>query len=154
MDPLKNDNMANSFLRVKTRSSNVNLALDEDHNSNVQQDTIDGYWSKLIKMIPMEALAIYPVGKSVAPESWWSVWPLVCIGLIVVVRMILTRSDKGTPQTGNLFISLISFVIWVYLNGDYILMLKLDDAHRFLAFWTFLIWVPVSTFLYKGEVVE
>jgi hypothetical protein len=140
-----------SLLRITTASDSTSMGLDEAPLIDESTGMIDGFWSRLIKMIPMEALAVYPVGKAVSPEKWWPVWPLVCAVIIVLSRVAFTKGPRGGPQWGNLCITLVSFFTWVYLSGDWIVFLRPDDSKRFLAFWFFLVWVPAASFFYRGD---
>jgi hypothetical protein len=82
----------------------------------------DSYLSRLMKMIPGEALGLYLVGSSVIPRDQvvaLFVWFLLCLVSVVAVRVFGTRDSRNNlpPDWIHVLISTVAFVIWVYTIG-------------------------------------
>lgn len=113
----------------------------------------DVFLGRLLKLIPGEALVIYPIGKAAAENSQYvSYWPLVVLLVVIALRVFTTRDKGKGAQSAAIVISCITYFIWVLANGDSFgpISLKFDDANIFLV-WAGVIWMAVSSKLYKGD---
>ena len=98
----------------------------------------DNYSSRLVKLLPGEAFALYPAllvfAKNVAPQTIsprLELCPPVCIafdiagavaswyalGILMVVRIRLTSAPRRGTQWTAVAISAITFVLWIYVVG-------------------------------------
>jgi hypothetical protein len=87
-----------------------------------------GKWAEAVtKLIPGEVVAAYLSGKSILqtgspPPSigWWIGWTVFCLAVVIGLRRWMT-SDKagGVPaEWSAVWISVLSFLVWVYSFGD------------------------------------
>jgi hypothetical protein len=112
------------------------------------------YLSRLIKLIPSEVVGLYLGGSGVIPQDQQVpliVWSLFCL-LCVVLSRVYGSSKSGwrDPQWKVVWISIISFLIWIYSLGGVFRALGIYVPYvgtLLILAWTFL--VP---FLYKGEI--
>lgn len=104
---------------------------DKDSREDQRKEYID----RLLKLIPVEVVALYVAGKNAilmrfatdqakSPsqfEYWaWVGWTVVCLGGVIWARSWLT-SDKaaGVPvEKAAVAIAGVSFLVWVYSFGD------------------------------------
>lgn len=85
----------------------------------------DAYMSRLVKLVPAEAVTVYPVvmqqANAVTPLDGprWAVyiaaWTMLLI--VVVLRFVATREPGRSPQWGAVLIAAVSFFIWVHVMG-------------------------------------
>jgi hypothetical protein len=108
----------------------------------------DEYLGRLTKLIPSEALAVYLTGREHA-RDWLGWWAAICALLVIALRGWGTTEKGRGPQWPAVAIALISFVIWVYAMGDYLLGWKIAVAG--LASNAVLVWVVIAPILYKGS---
>jgi hypothetical protein len=87
----------------------------------------DEFWQKIIKLIPVETIALYTalVGLAYIPaESVW-IWTLVgAFGLGVALTLVaLTRGrglSWGDPQgRAQILIAILAFAVWVFAQGGF-----------------------------------
>lgn len=111
----------------------------------------DDWSSRLAKLIPAEAMALYgagiPLAKGVAP-----LWILAIAALFVAgaVRFIATKSATGTPQWPAIGIALVSFTLWLFAlpqGATPFDKVSLSASAGLLA----LIWTSVVPIFYKGD---
>lgn len=89
----------------------------------------DGYMSRLVKLVPAEAVGPFPFlmdyASKLAPTDgsprysvYFVAWVLL---LIVIVLRIRTTSEPGHgPQWGAVLIAAVAFFIWVHvMQGDF-----------------------------------
>ena len=57
----------------------------------------DEYWTRLVKMIPADVVALYLTFKEVASE-WLPIWAWICLGLVFLVRILGTHTDAKSVQ--------------------------------------------------------
>ena len=107
----------------------------------------DDYLARLVKMIPAEVVALYLTFKEVA-SNWLSIWAWICLGLVVLVRILGTRTNEKPVQWVAVFVASVSFVLWIYATGGYLVHLNLPAGVISVAIglWTFV--VPM---FYKGD---
>jgi hypothetical protein len=89
----------------------------------------DGYMSRLVKLVPAEAVGPFPflmdyANKLTMPDGSprWAVyfvaWVLLII--VIVIRMRATSEPGQGPQWGAVLIAAVAFFIWVHvMNGDF-----------------------------------
>lgn len=86
----------------------------------------DGYMSRLVKLVPAEAIGPFPFLMDYArqipiPEGSprWSIYFVAWVLLaIVIVLRIKTTSEPGKgPQWGAVLIAGVAFFIWVHVMG-------------------------------------
>ncbi|MGE5343750.1 MAG: hypothetical protein ACM3SY_19950 [Candidatus Omnitrophota bacterium] len=114
-------------------------------------ETFQFYMERLIKLIPAEALAVYLTGNGFIKTTTAikGIWPLICLGLVIVFRIWGTM-EKGKPvQWLTVVVSAISFVIWVYAMGGRFLEFRLADLS--IASLAVLVWTCIIPFVYKGD---
>lgn len=85
----------------------------------------DAYMSRLVKLVPAEALTVYPVvmqqAQQVTPVDGprWAIyiaaWTMLAI--VVILRYVGTREPGKGAQWGAVMIAAVSFFIWVHVNG-------------------------------------
>jgi len=102
----------------------------------------DAYLTNLTKLVPAEALAAYALLKGIdnpAMPQDPHLAPLFCCLLVIIVRLFGARArTTKRPQFGMIALSVLTFVSWVYAEGDWL--------------WTFepsLLWQRIA----KGAVV-
>jgi hypothetical protein len=130
------------------------------------QDAFKAYMERLVKLIPGEVLGVYLtirgifVPNNIMPDSqsdpvgavFLDIWPIICLGLVVLVRAWGTRKANAKwwdAQWKAVFISAISFVIWVLAMGHFFWPIKIDDpriASSAVVLWTFLV-----SYFYEGS---
>ncbi|KAB8154292.1 hypothetical protein EZY14_007590 [Kordia sp. TARA_039_SRF] len=118
-----------------------------------ENQPFDGYFSRLIKLIPAEIVSIYILGQNLIPERDKEVllgFTVICSILLVVIRYQATKEEEESKtQWMAIIISLISFLIFVYSIGSLFELYDLKErwiATLMMAFWVFII--PI---IYKGD---
>ncbi len=109
-----------------------------------------GYWlDRVVKLIPTEVTAVYLAGRGYAKAEIPTIWPVICLVLVFVIRYFGTQPQGGgKPQLGAVLISGVSFVIWVYAMGGQFLSLAVSQDMASLAVLVFGAIVPI---FYKGD---
>lgn len=110
----------------------------------------DEYLTRLVKLIPAEVVALYLSFKEVA-SSWLGIWAFICLLLVVVVRVFgssTTQPIRKSPQLVAIGVSCVSFILWIYAMGGYIIEVALPVGAVSVAIglWTF-----VVPYFYKGD---
>ena len=86
----------------------------------------DGYMSRLVKLVPAEAIGPFPFlmgyANQVAPADGTPRWSIYFVAwvlmIIVIVLRIRTTSEPGqSPQWGAVLIAAVAFFIWVHVMG-------------------------------------
>ena len=108
---------------------------------------IDSWLERLVKLVPAEVVAVYLAGRPLAEGRAAGIWPLVCLGLVIVVRAFGTMDKRG-PQWASVAVSAVSFVLWVYAMGGHFLNYSLDVNIASLAV---LVWTTLVPVFWKGE---
>jgi hypothetical protein len=113
------------------------------------------YMGRLIRLIPAEVLAVYQTLRGILdePPSPLLTWlPVIGILLVILVRAWGTRNEGGSwrsVQWLSVFISVVSFIIWVLASGHSVLGYVLPDLRIGSAL--MVLWVFVIPFFYKGQ---
>lgn len=108
---------------------------------------IDSWLERLVKLVPAEVVAVYLAGRPLAEGKAAGIWPLVCLGLVIVIRAFGTMDKRG-PQWASVAVSAVSFVLWVYAMGGHFLTYSLDVNIASLAV---LVWTTLVPVFWKGE---
>ncbi|TAL04098.1 MAG: hypothetical protein EPO08_02470 [Rhodospirillaceae bacterium] len=121
----------------------------------------DEWGTRIAKLIPAEALALYGSAASVVPlpgapggeyrESALIVLSLICLGLSAWLRTRTTGGAAGKPQWAAVMISLISFVIWLVAIGPPTSPLPLPAGLQFVGAFVAVIWSAIVPYLYEGD---
>jgi hypothetical protein len=113
------------------------------------------YMGRLIRLIPAEVLAVYQTlyGILKEPPSPLLGWlPVLGILLVILVRAWGTRDESGSwnsVQRLSVFISVVSFIIWVLVSAHSILGFVLPDLR--IGSVLMVLWVFVIPYFYKGQ---
>lgn len=149
-----------NFLRVRRRRQvGVSRGMDGGHGAttNAAVWTGDDYNQRLIKLIPAEALFLFPFGLSVIPDGqaiWELTWFAVCLAFTVTFRFMHTKDSQGRPQWAAMFISAVSFVVWVVMWQDGIGPYMVPPEMSFVPLLAGVAWVSFSTLLFRGDLLE
>lgn len=89
----------------------------------------DGYMSRLVKLVPAEAIGPFPFlmdyAAKLAPADGsprWSIYFVawVLLAIVVVLRIRTTSEGGSSPQWGAVLIAAVAFFIWVHvMQGDF-----------------------------------
>ena len=107
----------------------------------------DPWVARLVKLVPSEIVAVYLAGRGHA-GSMASLWPIVCLALLVIVRAWGTRGPRRKPQWPAVAISGASFMLWVLAMDGQFLGVKLAADVASLAV---LVWTTLVPALYRGD---
>ncbi len=144
-----------SILTAKIRSRVFGLKRVEGASADADDGASSAYAKNLAKLIPGEALSLYAAGSNVqvpAKVQDWHIWPVYCLVAAIIFRWLATRK-KGSwiPQVWAIAISVISFVLWLYTQGDWILRYQMSADFVYLVKYTMLFWVFVIPALVSGD---
>lgn len=94
-------------------------------------DVTDSYTDKLVKLVPAEAISVYPLLKNqadvltnqmdvLAPHNarllvYLTAWVLLFV--VILLRWSATSVDGKGAQWGAVFIAAVAFFIWVHVVG-------------------------------------
>lgn len=109
----------------------------------------DEYFTRLVKLVPSEIVALYLTFKEVA-AAFLDVWALICLVLLIIVRAWGTQESGVPVQKVAVVIAAVSFVLWVYATGGHFPWVRMPDVPGAISVaigvWTFLI-----PRFYKGD---
>ena len=112
-----------SILTAKIRSRVFGLKRVEGASADADDGASSAYAKNLAKLIPGEALSLYAAEatcKCPRKVQDWHIWPVYCLVAAIIFRW--WRRGKrglGVPQVWAIAISVISFVLWLYTQGDW-----------------------------------
>jgi len=113
----------------------------------------DDWSSRLVKLLPAEALSMYGAGQALVPsgktESLF-VLALICILFTGWLRFNATRQENKPAQYGAIAISIFSFVLWLLTLPPPAGPVDLGE-HKYIAALAALVWTTVLPSLYKGD---
>jgi hypothetical protein len=144
-----------ALVRIITKTKKASTAgftSVDDGNS-----ALNGYFDRLYKLIPGEVVGLYLVGSGLIPKEYPFVllgWSLFCLAALFLTRMRNTKdTSKGLgPQWGAVFISAVSFVIWLYtLGGPFAAFPDHNIYVPFLGSLLVLSWTFLVPLIYSGE---
>lgn len=126
----------------------------EGERNGLTTQSFKDYLERLLKMIPGEIVGLYLIGNGIVPSDdprGQLIWIGITFVLLIIFRIWGTsdKKEKKAWQPMAVFVSALSFLIWVYsLGGPFILYGKHYPKIASLAIlvWTFLI--PI---IYKGS---
>lgn len=134
-------------LRVR-KSSNDPVAMAGTANED------DPYESRVAKLIPAEALALFGTGSAIIPGMGASTWILAgaCLLLAIIVRWKATQSKTGQPQWAAIVIAAVSFTLWVFsLEPPVGLNVFHGTAQEYVPALAAIIWAAFVPVFYKGD---
>lgn len=149
--------------RHELEANRLILALGEE---SVPTKSVDDYVQKVLKLIPVEVIGIYLVGRGVAPDAQAQAgWALMCFVLVFVVRAFLTRGDApeargalatswaelGSVQWGAVSVAAVSFIVWVKASGEP--FAYLEDFPHWASVLALLVWSLLAPEFVKGDPV-
>ena len=102
---------------------------------------------RLVKLVPAEILAVYMAGR-IHAAAIDGAWPLVCLGLLLVIRIWGTHERGRGPQWSAIAVAAISFLIWVLAIDGRILTLTVSGD---LASLLVLVWTTVAPLIVRGD---
>jgi len=113
----------------------------------------DAYYTRLIKLIPVEIVSFYTCGVALFQTRPDILWGLLAVSsvFVVVLRARLTRDEtrQSKIQWGAVVISLVSFWIWAYqLGGPYTTVAYYDP--QFSSF-LILVWTFGVPIIFRGD---
>jgi len=123
--------------------------IKNDKSRSGDGDTVLGRFAKLI---PAEALLIYPIGKAASPDELLKYWPLVVIVLVVILRSFTISGGKRLNKIISILISLVAFLFWVLANGDQIGPIAPTFPYSdVITIWGGLFWLALASIAFKGD---
>ena len=108
---------------------------------------VKSWMERLIKLVPSEIVAVYLAGRGYA-AAIPGIWPLICLGLLLIVRLWGTHERGKGPQWIAVGVAAVSFVIWVFAMGGQMVGLSLSTGTASLLV---LIWATLVPVFYKGD---
>ena len=80
----------------------------------------DGYWSKLVKMIPTEIIAFFMALNAISasfpePVRTFALW--LSFAVVVVGGVLYLYKYNNVRRTGQLIVMTIPLIIWIYVIG-------------------------------------
>ena len=128
---------------------------------------VDHYMERLVKLVPAESIAAYPLLHSLAVDQGnWAIFLVSWVLLVVsiILRWHATSVEGQGAQTTAVIIAAVSFFIWVYvMGGDFGLVALLQKMElldpgsdfvsevNFLAVMALVIWTILVPVFYKGD---
>lgn len=110
------------------------------------------YLAKLVMLIPGEVIGLFVFGKKQIVDaellSWWAV---VCFLALLVIRWKATSEGTKGPQKGAIFISAVSFVLWLYLMGAHLPYATLAPRFDVVPTLAVALWTTLMPSIYKGD---
>lgn len=113
----------------------------------------DTWATRLAKLIPGEALALYGAGQTIVPDDQPSgLWILAagCLLLIGILRWKATQAPRRQPQITAILIAMISFVLWILALQPPAGPVDLGDKAWLIAL-AALLWATIVPLVYKGD---
>lgn len=112
----------------------------------------DDWTSRLSKLIPAEALALYGAGTALAGKESSGLWVLAIasLGVAGAVRFMATKEAGRGPQWAAIGIAMVSFFLWLAALPQEARPFSLggmDHMPGILA----LVWTTVVPIFYKGD---
>lgn len=135
-------------LRINGKSNRPtrNRAVDDENN-------IDNWSDRVVKLIPAEALGLYGAGSAIVPDDKvQGLWILsvACFLVTIIFRYQATRGSDGKPQLIAIAISVISFALWLVALSPPVGPFDLGE-NAYLGALFALIWGVMVPAFYKGD---
>ena len=125
-------------------------ALPADHPRGATIPKGDEYFQRLVKLVPIEVLALYLTFQEIA-ASWLGVWAVVCLVLVLFVRTVGTHQAGKPIQIVSVLVAAVSFVLWVYATGGHFLQIKLPANIPGVTSVSVGVWTFLVPYFYKGD---
>jgi len=114
----------------------------------------DTWATRLAKLIPGEALALYGAGTALVPDSevrglWFLA--LVCLAFTCALRWKATQSQGRGPQVWAVVIAAISFALWVAALDRPAGPIDWDDDTVWIPGLLALLWATIVPVFYTGD---
>ena len=132
--------------------------------ADAARGSVDSYLERLNKLVPIEAIGVYPLlhNQAIIVGEWAQIlvaWLVLFV--VIVLRWHATAMPGRGPQWAAVFIAAVSFVIWVHVmdKGDFGLLTYLQitdseqvvNARRFLATTALTLWTILVPVFYTGD---
>lgn len=130
------------------------LRLPAENVASKATRTVGDDWSsRLVKLLPAEALSMYGAGQALVPAGKTEalfVLALFCILFTGWLRFNATREENKQAQYGAIAIAIFSFVLWLLTLPAPAGPIDLGE-HKYIAALAALVWTTVLPSLYKGD---
>ena len=110
----------------------------------------NAYLARLVKLIPAEVVALYLTFKAAA-ATFLGIWSLICLGLVLLVRLLATKEDNKSPQLTAVVIAAVSFILWIYATGGYFLNFVVPAGKEGIVSVAIGVWTFIIPLFYKGD---
>ena len=110
----------------------------------------DQYLARLVKLVPSEVVALYLAFKEVA-ATWLGIWATICLVLVVFVRAFGTNQQGKGIQWGAVVVAAVSYILWVYATGGYILQFHLPESAPGIISVAIGVWTFLIPYFYQGD---
>ena len=104
-----------------------------------QIKTDEKYLGRLLKLIPSEMVAAYLAVQGIVPEENQK-WGLLIVSLFLfIITPFYMRKVQQVKQNSQVFISSLSFIVWVYSLGGPFIYFNIHEpwiASVLLLLWT------------------
>ena len=104
-----------------------------------QIKTDEKYVGRLLKLIPSEVVAAYLAIQGIVPEESQK-WGLLVVSLVLfIITPFYLRKVQEVKQVSQVFISSLSFIVWVYCMGGPFVLFNIHEpwiASVLLLLWT------------------
>lgn len=81
---------------------------------------VAAYYSKMLKVIPIEIIMLYRIGTGIIPNNNALIsilWLVFCTATLIRIRASTTRARLGDTQRDAVLVSVIAFIIFAYSLG-------------------------------------
>ena len=154
-------------LRIIAPTTPGNVGVLAGESGSEAGSTVDQYMDRLVKLMPAETIAAYPLLSTLATEE--GTWAMILVSWLLLVMSIVLRwhataSGNSGPQRVAVIVAAVSFIIWVYvMDGTFGVTLLLQSiglesiaaglfsAKHFLAVVLLVTWTMVVPVFYKGD---
>lgn len=129
------------------------MTLRIQNGSGSEAEPGDTWATRLAKLIPGEALALYGAGQTIVPDDQPDgLWILAagCLVLIGILRWKGTQLPHSRPQLTAVLIAMVSFGLWIAALQPPAGPIDLGDQ-AWLAALGALLWATIIPLIYKGD---
>lgn len=141
------------YLRNRIVRSGMLSTLDGSAGS-VGGEPQDSFFTTVQKLIPGEAATIFPVGLTLIgriPDgsAIAFLWAWAVLAITILLRYEQTKRDGINPQWLAVFVSAVSFVLFVYALDQSLLPAKLDPSYHPLVSLGLVVWSIIAPVIYR-----
>lgn len=121
------------------------------------QDDFQAYLDRLMRMIPGDVVGFYLLGSGFIPTGAHpivlTVWTVICLVAVAVLRIKYTKNPPNQPGTQwlNVLISSLAFLIWVYTIGGPFQAWNPNLVVPWIGSLLVLVFTFFVPFVYKGD---